>query len=144
MRGFILGALALSILGSGVGYKPWASEHHHHHSASEAKDNITVVVNLTKDKGQGVEMAFNFLNVSLQRGNESILWLNADGVKLAAAGSKTSEKIKEVVSKGGKVYVCPICAKKAGITKLTGGAEFANPDIVFSLLSKDRVRLISW
>lgn len=143
MRKLTVG-LAVALAISGFVLPSFGESHHHHHHHSEAQDNITVLVNLTKDKGSEVEMSFNFINVSVARGNETILWLNSDGVKIAKAGSKHTNHIKEFISKGGKVYVCPVCAKKAGVDKLVEGAEFAKPDIIFSLLSKDRTRVISW
>lgn len=144
MRKLVTGlAIAASISGL-FSVSPSFAEMHHHHNQSEARDNITVVVNLTKDKGSAVDMSFNFLNVSLSRGNETVLWLNSDAVKIAKQGSKFSKNLKDFISKGGKVYVCPVCAKKAGVEKLVDGAEFAKPDEIFSLLSKDRVRVISW
>lgn len=142
MRKFTAG-LVVAIAISGLTLPLFAEMHNHHHHA-EAKDNITVVVSLTKSKGQVVEMSFNFINISLSRGNETVLWLNSDGVKIAKSGSKYASQIKDFISKGGKVYVCPVCAKKAGIDKIVEGAEFAKPDDIFSLLSKDRTRLISW
>lgn len=114
------------------------------HKSADAKDRITVVVNLTKDKGRAVDMSFNFISISLSRGNETILWLNSNGVKIARADSRYAQNLKDFISKGGKVYVCPICAKKANVDKLVEGAELAKPDEIFSLLSKDRVRVISW
>lgn len=142
MRKLVVGlALAFTICGLAV---PSSAQAHQHQQQSEAKDNITVVVNLTKDKGQAVEMSFNFLGVSLSRGNETVLWLNSDGVKIAKSGSKYENHIKNFISKGGKVYVCPVCAQKVGVKKIVDGAEFAKPDDIFSLLSKDRVRVISW
>ncbi|MCX7738921.1 MAG: DsrE family protein [Hydrogenothermaceae bacterium] len=143
MKRLVSGILGLAILGFGAVLPANAMEHSHHHTV-DTKDNITILINLTKDKGQTVDMAFSFLEVSLQRGNETVIWLNSDGVKIASQGSKEAAKIKEFISKGGKVYVCPVCAKKAGVTKLVEGAEFANPDIIFTLLSKDKTRVVSW
>lgn len=143
MKRLIAGIVAAFSI-SGILPASFVEAHQHHHQHAEANDNITVVVNLTKDKGQAVDMSFNFVSVSLARGNETVLWLNSDGVKIARAGSRYTNNLKEFISKGGKVYVCPVCAKKAGITKLVEGVEFAKPDEIFSLLSGDRVRVISW
>lgn len=123
----------------------WA--HQHEGSQQQAKDNILLVVNLTSDKGMMPMMAIRFAGVSLSRGNQTVLWLNSEGVRIANAKAKPTEvtqMLKEFISKGGKVYVCPVCAEKLGVKQLIEGAEFARPDIIFGLLSQDRVRILSW
>ncbi|MFN3814077.1 MAG: DsrE family protein [Aquificaceae bacterium] len=126
------------------------SQHHHDHDhehMQEAQDNIQLVVNLTKDKAPSAVMAMRFASISLGRGNPTVIWLNSEGVRLADAKAKPTEAkkmLEEFIAKGGKVYVCPHCAKMFGVKELIKGAEFGNPDIIFGLLSEDRVRIISW
>ncbi|RME10777.1 MAG: hypothetical protein D6804_04020, partial [Aquificota bacterium] len=106
-----------------------------------------VVVNLTRDKAPSALMAIRFATISLQRGNETVLWLNSEGVRLADAKAKhaqTGKMLRDFISKGGKVYVCPHCAQMLGVRELIEGAEFGKPDTIFGLLSEDRVRVISW
>ncbi len=130
-----------------VGMPSWAHEGHMHQHQAQAQDNITVVVNLTRDKAPSAVMAIRFAILSLERGNPTVIWLNSEGVRLADAKAKSSEASKalqEFISKGGKVYVCPRCANMFGVKELVKGAEFGKPDMVFRLLSEERVRIISW
>lgn len=130
-----------------VGMPSWAHEGHMHQHQAQAQDNITVVVNLTRDKAPSAVMAIRFATVSLERGNPTVVWLNSEGVRLADAKAKPSQASKmlqEFISKGGKVYVCPHCANALGVKELVKGAEFGKPDVVFGLLSEERVRVISW
>lgn len=120
---------------------------HHQHQQQQAQDNIKVVVNLTKDKAPSAVMAIRFATVSLQRGNETIIWLNSEGVRLADAKAKPAQAgkmLEEFISRGGKVYVCPHCAQMLGVKELVKGAEYGKPDTIFGILSEERVRLISW
>ncbi|MCS7171152.1 MAG: DsrE family protein [Aquificaceae bacterium] len=128
-----------------LSYPTWSNEHKQ--ASTQAQDNITLMVNLTVDKGMSPNMALRFALISLGRGNETILWLNSEAVKLADSKSKPTEAnkmLKEFISKGGKVYVCPHCAKVLGVKKLVEGAQLGNPDTVFGILSKERVRVVSW
>ncbi len=147
-----IGGAILTALSSLMFFVPvasWSGSHHEHHHEHmhQAQDNITLVVNLTKDKAPPAVMAIRFASVSLGRGNPTVIWLNSEGVRLADAKAKPTEAkkmLEEFITKGGKVYVCPHCAKMLGVKELVKGAEYANPDIVFGLLSEDRVRVISW
>lgn len=120
---------------------------HQEHEHKQVQDNIKLVINLTVDKAPHAVMAIRFATLSLQRGNETVLWLNSEGVRLADAKAKptqASNMLKEFISKGGKVYVCPHCAQMLGVKELVKGAEYSKPDVIFGLLSEDRVRIISW
>lgn len=111
------------------------------------QEEVVIVVNLAHDRGISTEMALNFANISLGRGYETVVWLNSDGVRLADAKAKEIQAVKmlkEFLAKGGKVYVCPVCAKKLGVKELIKGAQWANPDIIFSLISQDKVKVISF
>ena len=143
IRGLILTSL-LSIMPI-VSLPSWSHDMHSHHQ--KAQDNLTVMVNLTKDKTPSAVMAIRFAMVSLDRGNKTVIWLNSEGVRLADAKGKPSQAgkmLQEFIAKGGKVYVCPHCAKMLGVKELIKGAEFGKPDIVFGVLSEERVRVISW
>ncbi|MCS6875600.1 MAG: DsrE family protein [Aquificaceae bacterium] len=135
------------MLASPLLVKPtWSHQHEGAHQ--QAKDNIILVVNLTTDKGMSPMMAVRFATVSLGRGNQTVVWLNSEAVKIADAKAKkpteATKMLKDFISKGGKVYVCPHCAQKLGIKELIEGAEFGKPDIIFGALSQDRVRIVSW
>lgn len=120
---------------------------HRDRGHQQAQDGIKVVVNLTTEKAPSAVMAIRFATISLQRGNETVLWLNSEGVRLADAKAKPTQAgkiLRDFISKGGKVYVCPHCAQMLGVKELINGAEFGKPDTIFGLLSEDRVRVISW
>ncbi|MCS6999138.1 MAG: DsrE family protein [Aquificaceae bacterium] len=111
------------------------------------KDNISVLINITTDKGQNPMMALNFAMTSLKRGNETIVWLNSEGVKLADAKARPTpaiEQLKEFIKQGGLVFVCPRCAEQFKVKELVQGAEFASPGLIFGILSEDRVRILNW
>ena len=65
-------------------------------------------------------------NAALAMGQEALLWLTLDGVKLAIKGaadgmvSPSFSAIKELLDiyreNGGKIGVCPACAKTHGVT----------------------------
>ncbi len=137
-------SVVLSLIPS-VFVPSWSQEKHMHQQ--KAGDNISVVVNLTRDKAPSAVMAIRFASVSLERGNTTVIWLNSEGVRLADAKAKPSQArkmLEDFIAKGGKVYICPHCANMLGVKELIKGAEFGKPDVMFGLLSEDRVRVISW
>ncbi|MCS7263013.1 MAG: hypothetical protein NZ560_06340 [Aquificaceae bacterium] len=111
------------------------------------KDNISVLVNITTDKGPNPAMALNFAMTSLKRGNETIVWLSSEGVKLADAKARPTpvvDQLREFIRQGGLVFVSPTCAEQFKVKELVQGAEIAFPEIVFGILSEDRVRVFNW
>ncbi|ADO44491.1 hypothetical protein Hydth_0081 [Hydrogenobacter thermophilus TK-6] len=111
------------------------------------KEGAILVVNLTHDRGISAEMALTFANISLGRGYETVVWLNSEGVRLADAKAKETQAIKllrEFLSKGGKVYVCPVCAQKLKVEKIASGTQWANPDIIFPLITQEKTKIVSW
>ena len=130
-----------------------AHEHSHmHHEHQQVKEEQRIIViNLTHDAGPQAVMATRFANVALSRGHEVVLWLNSYGVRLADAKAKKLDKsqeqarknIQELLSKGGKVYVCPHCANMLGVKELIKGAEFAKPDAIFPIIADEKARIIS-
>lgn len=108
---------------------------------------VVIMVHLTKDKGMDAEMATRFANISLDRGYKTVIWLTSDGVRLADVNAKETQEvraIKDFISKGGKVYVCPHCSRVLGIKEIIKGTEFSTPEIVFGLLEDSNVKVISW
>ncbi|MCS7204449.1 MAG: DsrE family protein [Leptospiraceae bacterium] len=106
-----------------------------------------VFVSLGTDQGLRTGMALNFSRMSLKNGSPTTLWLNAEGVKLADANAADSEQrmmLKEFISKGGKVYVCPVSSAKLGVTKLIDGAEFSKFEIVYEQIKDPNVIYLSW
>lgn len=66
-------------------------------------------------------------NAALSMGQEALLWLTLDGVKVAKQGamdevvapsfSAITELLAQFIEAGGKLGICPACATTHGITK---------------------------
>lgn len=127
----------------------WAHQHHGEESKmmKTANPSVIIMVHLTKDKGMDAEMATRFANISIDRGYRTVIWLTSDGVKLADVKAKETPEVKalkDLVSKGGKVYVCPHCSKVLGVKEIIKGTEFSTPEITFGSLEDSNVKVISW
>ncbi len=145
MKKLILAGL-LSAVVSTFGFS-YAEECHHEEMMREVKKDeksINIIVNVTHNEKGKCFMAFNFAKVAKMRGHNVVVWLNSDAVKLADPDKKDSKAVKDLIDKGIKVYVCPVCSKRYGIKKLVNGAEFSNPDLIFSLLTKDDTKVLGW
>ncbi|MEN3028693.1 MAG: DsrE family protein [Aquificaceae bacterium] len=141
-----LGLLFISAMFAG-GYASPKKEEGKGKEVVHFKDNISILINITTDKGQNPVMALNFAMTSLKRGNETIVWLNSEGVKLADAKAKPTpavNQLKEFIKQGGLVFVCPRCAEQFKVKELVQGAEFASPELIFGILSEERVRILNW
>lgn len=107
-----------------------ASEESHH------GDNILIHLSSYTDDLHAVSMALKIGHLLAKNDTTVTLFLDLEGVRLAdnhqpqslAWGSgDTIEKLYSVyVDAGGKVMVCPHCAKAAGVVDLREGAELAN------------------
>jgi predicted peroxiredoxin len=88
---------------------------------TRAADKDSLFLNLTSNEPWRVEMALKFALVNIQAGHPVTVFLNVEGVRVAAAGipetaSKSgAEMIADILAAGGKVIVCPMCLKKAGL-----------------------------
>ncbi len=90
-------------------------------SGAESPDNVTVT--------------YLTAGAALDAGHEVVMWLTVEGVRLATPGyvddiqspeaPPISRLHEQFVEKGGRFYVCPICAKPRGVAEdgLVDGAE---------------------
>jgi len=96
------------------------------------------VITLTKFGKDADEVAVPLVlaNTAQVSGEEVLLWLTMEGVKLVKPGeaetlkpisfSPVTELMKEFVGNGGRIGVCPPCAKTHGVTKenMIANSEF--------------------
>src|SRR5881409_3222943 len=98
-----------------------------------------LLINLTtaKDNPDKTTVAFVVANAGVAAGQEVVVFLNVEGVRLTTPGyadditSEGFKPLKELlaafVENGGKVWVCPPCFNARGLNKddLIAGASFA-------------------
>jgi predicted peroxiredoxin len=113
-------------------------------------------VNLTTDDIWRAGMALKFSQNTLKQGHGVTVFLNVQGVKLASTklpqhtngvtGSTPAQMLAAIIDAGGRVIVCPMCMKQAGIEPqdLVEGAIVGKPDITLPALFADDTRVISY
>lgn len=116
-----------------------------------ADNDDPLFINLTTAETHRADMAIGFSRAMLQRGHPLTIWLNDQGVLLAAKeqAGKYAEQQKllgELIAGGAVVIVCPSCLQHYGVkaTDLISGAQLGNPDLTGSLLFKDDTQTLSW
>ena len=121
--------------------------------ASHAADGDKLFINLTSDEPWRAGMALTFAKANLMRGYEVSVFLNVEGVRVAAktlphhrsgaSGKTASEMVIEVLAAGGTVIVCPMCLKQAGLTPddLVDGVTMGSPDVTFPALYDSDVQM---
>lgn len=111
------------------------------------KGKPVMVLAIRQDEGLAVEAGLGFAMESLKRGIPTNIWLLGTGVRLADETAQQTDlhrRLREFMSMGGKVYVCPMCAQRFGVKEIVKGAELGTPDNIFKLLSQPNVRLTYW
>ncbi len=129
---------------------------------AETRDNDLVdsrglFVNLTTDDTWTTNMAINFAHNALVDGHKPVtIFLNVRGVHIA--DSKTlplkdgkidfnvHQSLQEFIKDGGKVIVCPICARQAGLKEenLINGVVMGEKGEVLPLLFSPNTVTISY
>ncbi len=98
-----------------------------------------ILVNATYglDDLERATVPFIVASASAASSNETVMFLTADSVRLVTTGGAkdmqaegyppVSDLIDALVENGGKIWVCPVCAKARGIgpDDLISGAEIA-------------------
>lgn len=119
-------------------------------------DNPSLFVNLTSNDPWRAGMAINFAQNSLNKGHEVVIYLNIQGVNLASTkiaqpinshnGQNLQQMLKDFISQGGRVIICPSCMEQAGVSQedLIEGVEMSSPDVIETTLYRDQVRVMSW
>jgi predicted peroxiredoxin len=127
-------------------------------SAFGADKKMGLFVNLTTDDTWNACKAISFAkNKSLANGHKTVIWLNARGVYLAdkrrvsvspnMMGHTTlAEALQSFIKDGGEVYVCQLCAKKAGLTQddLIKGVKIGKEEIILPYVFSHDMKTLSW
>ena len=99
--------------------------------------NGRVIVSCTHGAEDPDRVVVSYLTAgaALDQGKEVVMWLSADGVRLALRGyadqiregqePPVSRVHQQFIEKGGRFYVCPICFNERDLSKgeLVHGAE---------------------
>lgn len=116
-----------------------------------AADHDPLFINLTSDDGHRAQMALVFGAKQQQLGHPLTVWLNDKAVNLgaktkAAEFAAQQQTLTEMMGKGAKVVVCPMCMKHYGVaeTDLLPGLEIGNPEMTGAALFADGARALSW
>jgi predicted peroxiredoxin len=114
-----------------------------------------LLINLTtaKDNADKTVVAFVVANAGVAAGQEVVIFLNVEGVRLAIPGyadditSEGFKPLKELLAaylgNGGKLWVCPPCFNARGLDKdnLLQGATFAGGAPVVEFLAQGAASL---
>nr|WP_320131723.1 DsrE family protein [uncultured Holophaga sp.] len=107
-------------------------------------------INMTADEPHRALMAIGFGMNQLNRGHALTVFLNDRGVlvasRLQTAFPEQQKLLTAILSKGGTVYVCPMCMKKYGIAEadLLPGLKISSPDLTGTALFTPDTRTLSW
>lgn len=114
-----------------------------------------LLINLTtaKDSPDRTTVAFVIANAGVAAGQEVVIFLNVEGVRLATPGyaddivSAGFKPLKELMStfldNGGQLWVCPPCFNARGLDKenVLPGSTFAGSGPVVELLAQGAASL---
>ena len=108
-------------------------------------------INLTSDDAHRAQMALTFGAKQQQLGHPLTVWLNDKGVNLgaktkAAAFAGQQQTLTELMGKGAKVIVCPMCMKHYGLAEgdLIPGLQIGNPELTGAALFADDTKALTW
>jgi len=123
--------------------------------AQDANATPTVVINLTSDDVWTGQMALGFARKIQKAGAEVVVFLNVRAVTLAnqnvpqhveAMSGKTAQQmLAEIISEGGRVFVCPGCTEQAGldISERVDGIEPGGPEFL-AIVTAPGTRIMSY
>lgn len=117
--------------------------------ATRAADPGSLFLNVTSDEPWRSAMALKFALVNLQAGHPVTVFLNVEGVRLAAKGlPETAEKsgpemLADILAAGGKVIICPMCLKRSGLKPeaLIDGVTLGGKDVTLQAMYGSSVQL---
>jgi predicted peroxiredoxin len=96
------------------------------------------------------DMALTFSDLVLKRGHPVTIFLNDEGVKLAAKSDAGAAKGRDALGKlmkaGATVIACPYCMKHYGVKEsdLLEGVKVGNPELTQGELFKPNTRTLTW
>jgi len=123
--------------------------------AQDANAAPTVVINLTSDDVWTGQMALGFARKVQDAGAEVVVFLNVRAVTLAnqnvpqhveaMSGKTAHEMLAEIISEGGRVFVCPGCTEQAGldIANRIDGVEPGGPEFL-AIVTAPGTRIMSY
>jgi predicted peroxiredoxin len=104
-------------------------------SNNKQSENYLFTLSAFEQEGDRVATPLVLANSALANGKDVILWLTMEGVELAKQGAAetvntksfapVSELLDIYIENGGRIGVCPPCAKTHGVTdgNIIGSAE---------------------
>jgi len=115
----------------------------------------TFFYNITTDDTWAAGMAAGQANKALEAGQDVVLFLNVRGVYLAstarqqdtfAAGKTPQQLLQAAMDKGGRVIICPMCMKQAGMSMddVIEGVERGGPEVTFKALNDPNTVVLSY
>ncbi|MFO7808197.1 DsrE family protein [Guyparkeria sp.] len=116
----------------------------------------TFFYNITTDDTWAAGMAAGQANKALEAGQDVVLFLNVRGVYLAsisrqqdtfaAAGMTPQQLLQAAMNKGGRVVICPMCMKQAGMSMddVIEGVEQGGPEVTFKALNDPDTVVLSY
>jgi sulfur relay (sulfurtransferase) complex TusBCD TusD component (DsrE family) len=96
------------------------------------------------------DMALTFTENVLKRGHPVTVFLNDEGVKVAAKSNSEAAKGREALGKlvkgGATVIACPYCMEHYGVKEsdLIEGVKVGNPELTQGELFKPNTRTLTW
>ncbi len=109
---------------------------------ADKEQQTTLFVNLTSDDLWNCQMALGYAEKVHELGYPVVVFLNVRAVRLAdknlpqprmaLTGQTPREALTKLIETGITVYVCPSCAKQAGMTDESwmAGVKLGDPDMV--------------
>ncbi len=117
------------------------------HAPAAAVAGDPLFINLTTSDPHRAAMAVSFAAEQLRRGHPVTVFLNDNGVLLAADRDlDVGENLAELIRSGAAVYACPFCLKHHDLPKasLLPGIKLSSPDLMEKALFAERARTLSW
>lgn len=117
-------------------------------TATETKTNHKYLINCQEGANHIERATISFiLAVTASKTNEAAVFITSDAAQLCVKGGADglvseglepiSDLIKQFVINGGKIWLCPVCAKVKGITEddLIAGVEIAGAPKTIAFLA---------
>lgn len=123
--------------------------------AQDAEATPRVVINLTSDDVWTGQMALGFARKVQDTGTDVVVFLNVRAVTLAnqgvpqhaqaMSGKTAHQMLAEIISEGGRVFVCPGCTEQAGldIDDRVDGIEPGGPEFL-AIVTAPGTRIMSY
>ncbi|MDW3094614.1 MAG: DsrE family protein [Gammaproteobacteria bacterium] len=114
--------------------------------ASDHSDKQNIVIHLSNYTNDlhSVNMALKIGHLLSKSGESVTLFLDLEGVRLVdknqpqdltwGNGDSVMSLYNQFITAGGKVLVCPHCAKAAGVSDIRDGAKLANSDSLLKVM----------